>query len=93
MRYLALTIGINGEVPNCGEGLMRRIANYFIKRGYHLEKVSDKITRPHGFYLFETNNPGQHSLLEFIEFLDEYRSEGVKYELVPLKDLAELSKF
>ena len=87
-----MTISINGEIPNHKEGLMRRITTYFIDRGYHFEKVSDKTTRPHGFYLFETQNPGTFTLSDFSEFLDRYKNDGVRYELVELKDVSELSK-
>ena len=94
MRYLALTIAINGEVPNHREGLMKTIADYLTdeKKGYHFTIVHDALSRPRGFYLFETNNPKEHNIDEFKKFLNGLKKEGVIYELTPLKDISELLK-
>ena len=91
MRYLALTIAINGEMPNYKEGLMRKIGDYFIEKGYFFRIVHDERSRPHGFYLFEARNePSEESALkEFRAFLDQYKKE-IKYTLIPLPDIFEL---
>ena len=92
MRYLALTISINGEIPNHREGLMEKIADYFIEKGYFFRLIHDRTTRPKGFYLFEARNGEQDKNLfdDFKAFLNGYKKEGVKYSLVELKDVSEL---
>ena len=94
MKYLALTIAINGEVPNHRGGLMEKIADYFVEKGYFFRLIHDKTTRPNGFYLFEARNGDQdkNSFDDFEAFLNSYKKEGVKYSLVELKDVSELLK-
>ena len=86
MRCLALAISINNEVPSYNIGLMRKIVEYFVSKGYHIYSIDDKTTRPRGFYVFKTNQEKFPPLDEFNKFLDALEDNGVKYKLTPLDD-------
>ena len=94
MRYLALTITINGEIPKYNQGLMNEITDFFVSKGYHLDKIDDQTTRPKGFYLFETNHniESLDTLDEFYIFLYNCKSKekGMRFRFKELKDANEL---
>ena len=89
MRYLALTISINGKVPDYTKGLMRKIVDFFVNKGYYIHLIEDKSTKPRGFYVFGTDQEKLPALDEFIKSLDGFKDNGVKYELIPLNDASE----
>ena len=89
MKYLALAISINNEIPSYNVGLMQEIVKYFVSKGYTVDLINDKTTRPKGFYMFKTNQEKFQSLDEFHNFLDSFKERGVKYKLTSLEDAFE----
>ena len=73
MKYLALAISINNEVPSYNFGLMEEIVQYFVSKEYTIGLINDKTTRPRGFYVFQTNQEKFSSLEEFHKFLDSFK--------------------
>ena len=69
MRYLALTISINGKVPDYTKSLMRKIVDFFVNKGYFIHLIEDKSTKPRGFYVFGTDQeklPALDNLLNLL---------------------------
>ena len=89
MKYLALAISINNEVPSYNFGLMEEIVQYFVSKEYTIGLINDKTTRPRGFYVFQTNQEKFSSLEEFHKFLDSFKDKVVKYKLTSLDDAFE----
>jgi hypothetical protein len=74
MRFLALTIRINDEVPSYREGIMKEIGNWFLDKGYYYSLILDKTTKPLGIYFFETNEGEiKLSMEECKKFLEQYK--------------------
>lgn len=91
MRFLALTIIVDNEIPSYKEGIMKEIGDWFISNGYYYDKILDRTTRPEGIYFFRTNTKEIKLTKEECErFLERYRERNVKYKLTSLEDAFEL---
>ena len=90
MRFISLTVSIDGKIPSFKEGVMREIGEWFIKNGYYYDKILDITTKPEGIYFFRTNAIEIKLTKEECErFLERYKSRGLEYKLVPIDDIFE----